>query len=58
MSLRISEKVIVVPYPRASTEHCAARKATIVDFLWGEILVKYEDGDTDWVDNRRVRTYG
>lgn len=58
MSLRIGEKIIVVPYPNAPTEHGMARKAIVVDYKWDLVLVKFENGETDWVDGRRVRTYG
>lgn len=58
MSLRIGEKVIIVPHPHASSEHSQSRRGVVMDFKWNLVLVKFENGEIDWVDSKMVKTYG
>lgn len=55
MSLRTSDKVIVIPHPRAAIDHGLSRKGKVLDLKWNLVLVVFEDGERDWIDSRLVR---
>ena len=55
MTLRIGEKVRVYKsIRRASFKDQIYRIGEIIDLKWSLVLIKYDNGETGWVDSRVV----
>ena len=49
MSLKVSEKVVIVRGENA------LRHGKILDYKWNMVLVKFAEGDQDWVEIKNVK---
>lgn len=56
MSLRIGDKVIIMAqvYCNNKPDPKESRKGEVVDYKWNLVLIKFENGECDWIDRRNI----
>lgn len=50
---RVDDKVIVLDKPKQSISE--GHKGVIIDIKWNLILINFEDGESDWIEAKRVK---
>lgn len=56
MSLRIGERVAILAqvYKNGHSDPKESRTGQVLDLKWNLVLIRFEDGEQDWIDCRRV----